>query len=197
MNAWNGGYSNSNNIPKMPYFDDDLLSDDDTIYPSRTDLDAINTPLCDDVFAKHIAKYDTKPSPKRRSKPKLKSPPPSVYKPPSVDRPKLGEHVPPSPARSTIEVSPGVFLPLFGSFETRRAVLKNHLSNCHCFVCDTGLYTIDLATSVVCPGCRIIWPLDNPRFDEPSVGLGLTESDRRDILLQASNSQSANQRRYS
>lgn len=88
--------------------------------------------------------------------------------------------------RNTIEVGNGNFLTLVGAKETVDALRNNHYTNTTCFVCQTFLYCAGNVSSVVCPECRSINPIDanmllssssstrNDDETESLVGLGLT-----------------------
>lgn len=108
----------------------------------------------------------------------LKPPPPAV---PEAIR----YHGSPENHRKTIEVAPGLKLPLCASDETRQAVWKGHLAATQCFSCDQRIYSVEYAAYVLCPGCLTVWPLEAPLEGASCVGLGLTEADRIDVMSRA------------
>ena len=80
--------------------------------------------------------------------------------------------------RSTIEVTPGYYLPLCGALETMYAFQKDFVIHAECAYCDSFLYCIDTAVMVLCPSCRSISPLPRNSVSAGmatgSIGLGLT-----------------------
>lgn len=83
--------------------------------------------------------------------------------------------------RMEMEVSPGVYMPLHGSEETRQAARNGQLTACPCYNCDQQLHCVAIAVSVLCPHCREISPI----FDSSTscggggggVGLGISQSE--------------------
>jgi len=76
----------------------------------------------------------------------LSTPPPQCYYPAYPDR--------------ELEVTPGVYLPLYGSAETIAAMELDRLALCSCFACNETLYCVDSAAYVLCPLCRVVSPSD-------------------------------------
>ena len=94
--------------------------------------------------------------------------------------------------RPLVEVSPGVSLPLHGTNETLKALREGKLARSHCFVCDTDIYCVRSANFVLCPCCRVVWPMGTCSSDQPTgnsgseyssiggVGLGITSEELRE-----------------
>ena len=77
----------------------------------------------------------------------------------------------------TIDIAPGVSLPLRGSQETLQALSKGFVAVQGCFVCTTCLVCIADAAYVLCPECKTISPANSRYPDPQGVGLGLNARD--------------------
>jgi hypothetical protein len=92
----------------------------------------------------------------------------------------------------TIEVMPGLELPLRGSKETMQAVDCGFLTCTPCFCCGESLHCIQDVEFVVCPDCSVVSPVGNYDSSDggPSyVGLGMKDDDlaeSREFLVQSS-----------
>lgn len=76
-----------------------------------------------------------------------------------------------------LEVSPGQYLPLYGSDETLDALEAGNLVPCHCISCTAPLYCIDCAAYVLCPACHVLSPVEARSMagvGTRSVGLGMS-----------------------
>mmetsp|Transcript_34336 Transcript_34336/g.52725 ORF Transcript_34336/g.52725 Transcript_34336/m.52725 type:complete len:201 (-) Transcript_34336:276-878(-) len=75
---------------------------------------------------------------------------------------------------TTMEIEPGVFLPLRGAEETLCGLVAGRLRHATCWGCEASLSCLLDADYILCPKCRIISPLEKK---EPGiiggVGLGL------------------------
>lgn len=74
------------------------------------------------------------------------------------------------PQQQTIEVSPGVVLPLLGADVTWRAIQVDFILPCFCYVCDATRFCIEDARFCLCPVCKCVLPMDG----DFGVGLGFT-----------------------
>lgn len=81
---------------------------------------------------------------------------------------------PPRPT-TTIEVQPGVNLPLRGKDETLQAIACNFSLQTICMVCSLELACIADAEYVLCPVCKSISPIDSNTGNGGGVGLGSTQ----------------------
>jgi hypothetical protein len=72
----------------------------------------------------------------------------------------------------TIEVQPGLSLPLRGKDETLSAIANNFCTKVHCMACTMELTCIANAEYVLCPVCKSISPIEN-NHTAPSFGVGL------------------------
>lgn len=100
---------------------------------------------------------------------------------------------PPPPPASTassstsIELSPGVFLPVLGSKECWDAIERGHCVNAECFVCNALLQCKDNASHFICPGCMTISPLQNTSLRvEAGIALALKTESLLESLLSRS-----------
>lgn len=89
------------------------------------------------------------------------------------------EKAPPSKCfhRNNIEIGDnGASVPLAGAEETINALHNDSCKHATCLACETVLYCIDTASSVICPECRSISPVAaKPSLSsEGLIGLGLT-----------------------
>jgi hypothetical protein len=82
---------------------------------------------------------------------------------------------------STIEVSPGLYLPLRGADETWRAIECDFYEPTACLICSLTIFCIQDADYVLCPACRVVNPMDGRgdchTVNTGSVGLGFTLDD--------------------
>lgn len=80
--------------------------------------------------------------------------------------------------RPTIEISPGISLPLHGTEETLDALKVGHLEKTHCAICCTDIYCVQSATYILCPMCRVVWPMEKSTHSgRGGVGLGVTAAE--------------------
>ncbi len=112
-----------------------------------------------------------------------------------MNRPLSAPKSPPTPplrsspvaSRTSIELSPGVFLPVLGSQECWDAIERGHCVNAECFVCNALLQCKDDASHFICPGCMTISPLQQTSARvEASIALAL----KTEVLLESLLSQS-------
>jgi ribosomal protein S27E len=94
----------------------------------------------------------------------------------SSDRPKL----PPAilsmldNSNKTIEIMPGMRVPLRGAEETWKAIEQDFFLPVTCYGCTKELCCIQDASYVLCPACRVVGPMDTGASDFGStVGVGL------------------------
>lgn len=80
---------------------------------------------------------------------------------------------PPQP-RSELEVSPGVFLPLYGADETYTALQQGQMQAAHCLICGLGLQCVNRAEYILCPDCKVVSPVFGGTASTGAVGLGMT-----------------------
>lgn len=71
-----------------------------------------------------------------------------------------------------IEVSPGVRAPLRGSSETWIAIKDDFFMPTLCLSCDSTIFTIQDAGFVICPSCRVVYPIEDV-LDKVAGGVGL------------------------
>jgi hypothetical protein len=77
-------------------------------------------------------------------------------------------------ASKTIEIMPGLRVPLRGAEETWNCIEQDFFSPVTCFGCSTELCCIKDASYVLCPVCRVVGPMDTGAGDFGStVGVGL------------------------
>ncbi len=83
----------------------------------------------------------------------------------------------------TIEVAPGIRLPLRGSDETWKAIEEGQVTVTSCISCQQDLNCVLDAQLVVCPDCSMLSPVDQTTQDADSsadrygVGLGVKPAD--------------------
>jgi hypothetical protein len=85
--------------------------------------------------------------------------------------------------RTMVEVMPGEYVPLRGSVETWDAVMSGQVKKTSCACCCLDLVCVQDADLVMCPGCRIISPVDDGG-DGGGLGLGMSVQDARYELSQ-------------
>jgi hypothetical protein len=74
----------------------------------------------------------------------------------------------------TIEIMPGMRVPLRGAEETYRCIEQDFFLPVTCFGCKAELCCIQDASYVLCPTCRVVGPMDTGAGDFGStVGVGL------------------------
>ena len=97
---------------------------------------------------------------------------------------------------STVEVTPGVHLPLVCAQETWEAILDGKITVATCQCCNDPqqlLYCIETANLVVCPTCWVISPVDdhegsaaavssNDNNDQRVVGIGIKMEDVQTMM---------------
>jgi hypothetical protein len=90
----------------------------------------------------------------------------------------------------TIEIMPGIYVPLRGADETWKCIESDFYSPVTCFGCTAELCCIQDASYVLCPVCRVVGPMDAGAGDSGStmgVGLGFSFDDlfrwQSEILL--------------
>jgi hypothetical protein len=97
------------------------------------------------------------------------------------------------PLRSTIEISPGVHVPLRGADETWKAIANDFYMPAECICCESMLFCIQDADYVLCPDCRVVSRMEDPSSrgvgdvgEVGGVGLGFKYEDlarwQEDIL---------------
>mmetsp|Transcript_9250 Transcript_9250/g.14223 ORF Transcript_9250/g.14223 Transcript_9250/m.14223 type:complete len:405 (-) Transcript_9250:362-1576(-) len=76
---------------------------------------------------------------------------------------------------SSIQVSPGVNMPLRGSQETQFAIQKEYIMNVNCMNCTLELSCVQNSQYVLCPLCHCITPLElsGVRLESNAFGVGL------------------------
>jgi hypothetical protein len=84
--------------------------------------------------------------------------------------------------RLQVELLPGHFVPLIGSEETWQAFCADNVIDVECSSCQVFLYCKNTAEMVLCPGCRMISPIDQVGIGAEGLGLGLTVADAFDML---------------
>ena len=83
----------------------------------------------------------------------------------------------------TIEIAPGIKLPLRGSEETWKAIEEGQITVTNCVSCQQELHCVLDAQLVVCPDCTILSPVDQSYHyagtsaDRYGVGLGIKPED--------------------
>ena len=82
------------------------------------------------------------------------------------------------PPRTELEVSPGVFLPLYGAKETMAAFDSGSLIPASCMICEMDLQCVEAAEYVLCPVCKVVSPVLNGSSTggNGAVGLGMAVS---------------------
>jgi hypothetical protein len=84
-------------------------------------------------------------------------------------KPELSQILPPpSPPRTTIEISPGVHVLLRGADETWKAIANDFYMPAECICCESTIFCIQDADYILCPDCRVVSCMENP----PSHGVG-------------------------
>lgn len=84
---------------------------------------------------------------------------------------------------TTIEVAPGIRLPLRGTEETWKAIEEGQVTVTTCMTCQQDLHCVLDAQMVVCPDCTMLSPVDQTSQDAESladrygVGLGVKPED--------------------
>jgi hypothetical protein len=74
----------------------------------------------------------------------------------------------------TIEIMPGIRVPLRGAEETWNCIRQDFFLPVTCLACTTELCCIQDASYVLCPVCRVVSPMDAGAGDFGStVGVGL------------------------
>lgn len=89
---------------------------------------------------------------------------------------------PPAASSTSIELSPGVFLPVLGSQECWDAIERGHCVNAECFVCNALLQCKDDASHFICPGCMTISPLQQT---SARVEAGIALALKTEVLLES------------
>lgn len=82
----------------------------------------------------------------------------------------------PADAAVMVHIAPGIEEPLRGTKETYQAVAKDFHANVTCLGCSTELCCIADVLYIVCPGCKVISPLEGCLFEGKEIrrrGLGL------------------------
>jgi hypothetical protein len=88
--------------------------------------------------------------------------------------------------RTIVEVLPGEFVSLRGSVETWEAVQAGKVTGTICTYCRLALVCIEDADIVMCPGCRVISPVDGGGGGG-GLGLGMSVKDaRRELSVRRS-----------
>ena len=81
-------------------------------------------------------------------------------------------------APPSVEVSPGVYVPLRGAAETMQAIPNDYYAPTSCVSCDSTIFCIEDANYILCPNCRVVSPLEGLyeglRKGRGGVGLGFT-----------------------
>ncbi|CAB9502076.1 expressed unknown protein [Seminavis robusta] len=72
-----------------------------------------------------------------------------------------------------VEIQPGFSLPLRGSKETLQAVHDGRVLNTCCLSCCAALLVKDDCDFVICPGCRVVSPVEGGFGTMECVGLGM------------------------
>jgi hypothetical protein len=84
--------------------------------------------------------------------------------------------LPPLPAPSlsqTIEIFPGVNVPLRGADETWKAIQNDYYMPAECICCKSTIFCIQNADYVLCPDCRVVSRMEGPSSSGiGGVGLG-------------------------
>jgi hypothetical protein len=76
--------------------------------------------------------------------------------------------------RFQVELLPGHYVPLIGSDETWQAFCEDNVIHIECSSCQMFLYCKRTAEMVMCPGCRMISPIDEvDDVGRRAEGLGL------------------------
>jgi hypothetical protein len=76
--------------------------------------------------------------------------------------------------RVQVELLPGHYVPLIGSEETWQAFCADNVVHIECSACQMFLYCKNTAKMVLCPGCRMISPIDEVGLGAEGLGLGLS-----------------------
>jgi hypothetical protein len=77
--------------------------------------------------------------------------------------------------RKQVELLPGYYVSLIGSEETWQAFCEDNVVTTECSSCQNFLYCKDTVSMVICPGCRVISPVDEAAgLGTEMLGLGLT-----------------------
>lgn len=145
-------------------------------------------------------------TPPSDNKPNRKPPPPSYQRQDSLSRafmenpeavldrriprsvpkrpPALKAPPPPAeaPSNTSIELSPGVFVPVLGSKECWDAIERGQCVNAECFVCNALLQCKDDASHFICPGCMTISPLQHTNS---RVEAGIALALKTEVLLES------------
>jgi hypothetical protein len=80
--------------------------------------------------------------------------------------------------RPLVEVSPGIFVPLRASLETRHAVRERNSIHTRCESCNCQLLCIADVDMFMCPECRTIATVDHPQEGGGGgLGIGITEEE--------------------
>jgi hypothetical protein len=83
--------------------------------------------------------------------------------------------------RTLVEVVPGEFVPLRGSGETWQAIQAGRVMNTSCSCCFLKMLVLEHVDLVMCPGCRVISPVNEGRGGG-GLGLGMAVDDARKEL---------------
>jgi hypothetical protein len=158
-------------------------------YPSSEKVPTENRPSCEDLLESSL--MDRKPS----AHPKGKKPCEaksvllhggsfaqdhshriSSFSPPESLKSML--HRPPRQwDRFQVELLPGHYVPLIGTEETMHAFCEDNVIHIECSSCQLFLYCKRTAEMVMCPGCRMISPIDEVDevgLEAEGLGLGLS-----------------------
>ncbi|CAB9499332.1 expressed unknown protein [Seminavis robusta] len=76
----------------------------------------------------------------------------------------------------SVEIAPGVRVPLRRTHETMRAIAKDYYQEASCFGCSIDIFCIADVSYVICPKCKIISPVSGEYFEGRKLkryGLGL------------------------
>ena len=88
-----------------------------------------------------------------------------------------------SETRTMVEIVPGEFVPLRGSGETWQAIQTGNVTRTTCSCCSLDLMCISDADLVMCPGCRVISPVERGTGGG-GLGLGMSVRDaQRELSL--------------
>ncbi len=122
---------------------------------------ASNVEESKDFWRNNSSGHSSSPDQKGAAKPELSQIPP-----------------PPSPPRTTIEISPGVHVRLRGADETWKAIANDFYMPAECICCETTIFCIQNADYVLCPDCRVVSCMEDPSSrGVGGVGLGFKYED--------------------
>jgi len=79
-------------------------------------------------------------------------------------------------ARKLIQLTRDCFLPLRTTDEIMESILQEEIFHTVCLACSTAIVVANNCNFVICPACRVVTSVREPREDEKGfVGLGLTQ----------------------